>query len=436
MKPTRTNPRTAGGKDGEDEVFSGSIPGADVNSPGFSRRSFLRAAVLAGAAATIGACDLDASVSTKLSGRKPVWKHTFATKDTGFITPGFLSDDQLPYSLAVSDTMLYASFEGRLYAFDTSGRQRWEAPYGQYDASGDYGPTAPRLLDGVLYTVRNDPGGRGTLQALDPATGRLTWHFSPGAYLSPPSASAGRVVVCNSRYLYGLDAATGRQLWRVGGGSQLYLGVPGITGDTACIVGIGGILDAVDTRTGDVRWSRPRDPSAANKFDQHAFITGDDGVFYVRDVYNRLQAVSASDGKVHWTNQDTPQGPNAAVLSGGVLYVAGHGDNAGVLAIDPGTGKTRWRAPVPAPQPVINASPAVADGVVSVTGEGLLFTLDAATGKQRWTARITDSVDTRVPLSGPAAADRLVFVLCKDEAITDDAGNKDGPVDHLYAYRI
>ncbi|WP_433150606.1 PQQ-binding-like beta-propeller repeat protein [Actinomadura nitritigenes] len=403
---------------------------------GFSRRSLLRAALLAGAAGMAGACDDAAGVlSNKLSGRRPVWKHTFKTGDTGFVTPGSTSNDLFPYSVTASGGMLYVSFEGKLYAFDTAGHEHWESPYGQYDASSQYGPTAPQVLDGVLYTVRNEPGGKGTLQALDPTTGRLVWSFSPGAWLTPPSAAGGRVVVCNMRYLYGLDAATGRQLWRVGRGSDLFLGVPAITGGTACAVDVDGILHGVTAKAGDLRWSQSDGPSLINgRFDQRSHTIGADGVFYVRDAL--LRAVSASDGKVRWTNGAVPDAQNAAVSSGGLLYVSGHGEHPGVLAVDAATGGTRWQAPIPDPNGTLDASPAVAGGAVSVTVKGKLVNLDAATGRPRWTALIRNSNNGAVPLSGAAAANGLVVVLCKDEADVDDAGDKDGPVDHLYAYRL
>lgn len=403
---------------------------------GFSRRSLLRAALLAGAASMAGACDDAAGVlSNKLSGRKPAWKHTFKTGDTGIVTPGSTGDDLFPYSVTASGGMLYVSFEGKLYAFDAAGHQRWESPYGQYDASSQYGPTAPQVLDGVLCTVRNEPGGKGTLQALDPATGRLAWSFSPGAWLTPPSAAGGRIVVCNMRYLYGLDAATGRRLWRAGGGEGPFLGVPAITGDTACAVDVNGILRGVAARTGDLRWSQSDGPSLiSGRFDQRSHIIGADGVFYVRDAL--LRAVSASDGKVRWTSDAVPEAQNAAVSSGGLLYVSGHGEHSGAVAVDAATGGTRWQAPVPDPHGTLKASPAVADGAVSVTVDGKLVNLDAATGRPRWTAVINNSNDSGVPLSGAAAANGLVVVLCKDEADVDDAGSKDGPVDHLYAYRL
>lgn len=403
---------------------------------GFSRRSLLRAALLAGAASMAGACDDAAGVlSNKLSGRKPAWKHTFKTGDTGIVTPGSTGDDLFPYSVTASGGMLYVSFEGKLYAFDAAGHQRWESPYGQYDASSQYGPTAPQVLDGVLCTVRNEPGGKGTLQALDPATGRLAWSFSPGAWLTPPSAAGGRIVVCNMRYLYGLDAATGRRLWRAGGGEGPFLGVPAITGDTACAVDVNGILRGVAARTGDLRWSQSDGPSLiSGRFDQRSHTIGADGVFYVRDAL--LRAVSASDGKVRWTSDAVPEAQNAAVSSGGLLYVSGHGEHSVAVAVDAATGGTRWQAPVPDPHGTIKASPAVADGAVSVTVDGKLVNLDAATGRPRWTAVINNSNDSGVPLSGAAAANGLVVVLCKDEADVDDAGSKDGPVDHLYAYRL
>ncbi|MEU6747882.1 PQQ-binding-like beta-propeller repeat protein [Spirillospora sp. NPDC046719] len=76
---------------------------------------------------------------------------------------------------------------------------------------------APHVMEDTLYTVRNEPDGHGTLQALDPGTGRLRWSFSGGGWLSPPAASGGHVAVSSTDHLHGLDAATGKERWRACG---------------------------------------------------------------------------------------------------------------------------------------------------------------------------------------------------------------------------
>ncbi|MEU9023828.1 PQQ-binding-like beta-propeller repeat protein [Actinomadura sp. NPDC048394] len=390
------------------------------------RRTVLRGLALAGAAGLAAACGQGPDLSTKATGRKPLWKHTFATADNGHITPGSENDDLFPYSMAASDTTFYASFEGKLYAFDTAGRQLWQSPYGHYNASPMYGRTAPLVLEGTLYTLRNEPGGKGALQALDPGTGRLRWSFAPGGWLSPPAASGGHVAVSSTAHLHCLDAATGEERWRAGGIG--FPGGPAIADGVVCAVDARMYLAGLDVKTGRTRWHRSGSSTGgAGLFEPHSSITSDGDTVYIHSM-SGLWAVSARDGRVLWSGT-TAGGLTPVVPSGGVVYAAGTG---GVSAIT--AGNASWTVPVPHWASGADRPLAFAAGALIFTTDGRVSSVDARSGAPRWTAAIKDYADEDVPLSNAATANHIVCVLAKDEAVNDDAGNKDGPVDHLYAF--
>ncbi|MBO2465832.1 PQQ-binding-like beta-propeller repeat protein [Actinomadura violacea] len=391
-----------------------------------TRRTVLQGMVLAGAVGLAGGCGGNPDLSTKATGRKPLWKHTFTTADDGYIKPG--PTDLFPYSMTASDTTFYASYEGKLYAFDTAGRQLWQSPYGHYDASPMYGRTTPLVMEGTLYTIRNEPGGKGTLQALDPGTGRLRWSFSPGGPLSPPAASGGHVAVSSTAHLHCLDARTGKERWRAGGGPTRFPGAPAIADGVVCAVDAQMFLEGLDAATGRTRWHRSGGPGdTAGLFEAQSSITSDGDTVYLH-APSGLWAVSAHDGELRWSGT-AAGGLTRVTPASGLLYVAG---SDGVSAI--AAGRTSWTVPVPH-WAAGGARPlALADGTLAYTTDGRVAGLDTSTGTPRWTATVKDYTGEDVPLSNPAAANHVVCVLAKDQAATDDAGDKDGPVNHIYAF--
>lgn len=119
---------------------------------------------------------------------------------------------------------------------------------------------------------------------------------------------------------------------------------------------------------------------------------------YVYDGDGEVMAVDASTGKVQWKTMVAPYGKDGSawriwrkrVADGGVsggpgvgngLVVAG-GRNGEVVALDAATGTERWRAKVTSE---VIAPPLVAgDRVVVRSNDGRTFGLDAADGTRRW----------------------------------------------------
>ncbi|MET7988773.1 serine/threonine-protein kinase [Streptomyces sp. NPDC005281] len=95
-------------------------------------------------------------------------------------------------------------------------------------------------------------------------------------------------------------------------------------------------------------------------------------------------AVDPNSGKVLWSRSDTGKASTfatpAPVLSGGLLLV-GDGEGHRLIALDPGTGATRWSRDVTR----YDGRIAHVDGMVLLTGpDSEVIALNAATGEEKW----------------------------------------------------
>ncbi|MCE3285713.1 MAG: hypothetical protein K0R70_1969, partial [Steroidobacteraceae bacterium] len=107
----------------------------------------------------------------------------------------------------------------------------------------------------------------------------------------------------------------------------------------------------------------------------------DSGTLYAASRDGEIEAIDPATSKTRWTAEtkaDLSAGPGV----GGNLVVVGTNDGD-VIAFDT-TGKRLWKTDV---KGEVLAAPLVADGRVIVrTVDGRLRSLDAATGKEQWSA--------------------------------------------------
>ncbi|MDD1057217.1 PQQ-like beta-propeller repeat protein [Streptomyces cocklensis] len=219
------------------------------------------------------------------------------------------------------------------------------------------------------------------LTAHDPPT-----KFSPGAYL--PLAKGGLDVIAldgRKAYTYGtdsgvivaLDLATGDQ---VGEGARPQGNLPdrygesgeddeaplceqhppavGTTGSTRIAVGVfptvaegtGTTADtstyelvALDTQTGEAAWNAPLGISVGGDFCHVAGISGGVAVVVLGGSFGppNTYGVDLQSGKVVWTAE---QFEAQSVQGAHVVGVDSSGDGGVVVALDPATGRTQWRA--------------------------------------------------------------------------------------------
>jgi outer membrane protein assembly factor BamB len=121
------------------------------------------------------------------------------------------------------------------------------------------------------------------------------------------------------------------------------------------------------------------------------------GVIYSQDLESNVQAIDLESGDVLWTKryEQPDQGPNGVVVANGRVYGA---TSTAAFALDQETGKEIWSVPLARNENEgIDMAPGYNDGRVFVStvpgtatafyegeGVGVLWALDAKTGKKLW----------------------------------------------------
>jgi outer membrane protein assembly factor BamB len=143
-------------------------------------------------------------------------------------------------------------------------------------------------------------------------------------------------------------------------------------------------------------WSLPLKAQSKYGADASSPIVAN-GVVYSQDLASNVQAISLKSGKVLWTKayESPDQGPNGIVVAAGRVFGA---TATSAFALDQRTGREVWQVSLAkSPLDGIDMAPGYHDGLVYVStvpgnnqkfyGEGsvgVLWALDANTGKQVW----------------------------------------------------
>lgn len=243
-------------------------------------------------------------------------------------------------------------------AFDArTGRALWRMPTVTWTLEGgrERAAIAPPFGASGLVFVQDVTRG---ISALDPRNGRVVWsHPLAGSSSEPASASAGTIYVPS-----GTDP----------GPPSGWLG--------------GTVVQAIDARTGAVRWTAP---TKGNIPTPPVLAAGT--VFVYTDNGWPSLAIDVGTGAI--VRRFHRYGLQFPAASGGVL-VAGVGVGARhqrVAAIRAKTGERLWVKRTPNGLGIL--TPTIIGGTAYVTsnqGGDLLYALDLATGRRRWMVHLND----------------------------------------------
>ncbi len=341
---------------------------ADIGEAGNFRTRLTAEPVVAGG--RVFTMDSDGAVAAwDLAGGKQIWSQPTKPEDS--------RSGNIGGGIAAAGGRIYAATgRAELVVLDAgNGNIVWRKPLPAPARS------APTVVDKALYVCTVDQ----TLVALNSENGARLWLYQAtkadaGILASAsPAFSSGLVVAgFESGDLAAVRADTGNLAWSDNLGSlkgstsllefATVRGAPVIEDNLVYAIGFGGLMAALDLRTGRRVWER--DIAGGNT----PWLAGD--TLYVITADQRAAAVSKEDGSVHWVT-DLPRFENpkktkglitwaGPVLIGGKLVAVSSDQHMSVM--DPIDGKIVSTTELDAPA---SMAPIVAQGVV------LLLTDDA-----------------------------------------------------------
>ncbi|MFE5077949.1 PQQ-binding-like beta-propeller repeat protein [Streptomyces halstedii] len=274
-------------------------------------------------------------------------------------------------------------------------------------AAGALGSLDALAVVGDVVLVSGDP-----LVGRDIATGKRRWS-RPGVAVPGARLVLGgdTLYLASGQYdgdVVGLDTATGKETWRSHLGSRYTLPRP-VGADTDRVYVVAGILEkdlssrhnviaAIDLRTGKAVWSERRDAGTEESGITSA-VLGDRLVY--TDHRENLTVRDTATGRQLWTKKISRSNFARIAVHDGAVFVA---DGRSLRSFDVDGGTERWS--LKADEFSSFNGPAVLDGVLYASDSGRsVWAVDPATGKRRW--RNTTLTDTAAPVQFAKVGDTL-----------------------------
>ena len=260
---------------------------------------------------------------------------------------------------SVRGSVYVGASDRRVYALDARGLFLWSFQ------AGDNVATRP-LVAGAVVVVGSEDGW---IYGLDADTGKERWRMDAGApVVSAPALAQGTaqsdpqggslsddravaIVGSDRGTVYALDAASGEELWRYDASGAVE--APIVVADgRAYVASHAGAVAALDVADGAVLWTGSVSPSGRASSVLPAVRTapavGDDLVAIV-DQFGLLVALDAADGHMRWTLNDRGYVGPPVLVEGGMIVA---GKDGGVFRIDlDGRPSGAWPTP-PSPDAV------------------------------------------------------------------------------------
>jgi eukaryotic-like serine/threonine-protein kinase len=206
---------------------------------------------------------------------------------------------------------------------------------------------------------------------------------------------------------------------------------PAVVGDTVYVGSNDNNLYAINLETGVLRWKFKTESRVASS----PAVAG--GVVYFGSYDGNFYAVDAATGQLKWKfatggerrfagkhlhgslpAAETMPDPFDVYLSSPTVWenavYFGSGDG-NVYSLDAASGNLKWKFQT---GDVVHASPAVADGTVFVgSWDSYFYSLDAASGKEKWRFKTGEDPDIHNQVgiqSSAAVGDGVVYFGCRD----------------------
>lgn len=234
---------------------------------------------------------------------------------------------------------------------------------------------------------------KGTLYALQAASGEKIWSFSTQAitryskgwdyFISSP-VLAGKYVIFGSgdHFIYALNKKKGTVAWKYDAGNMVR-STPVVVADVLYCGTMQGEMLALSVKKGKLKWAFK---AKGNKY----FPIGEflfkplvyNGMVYAGSRDASFYALNAATGALKWNIKD-PMGAwyTTAIAEGDTVYAASS-DGHYVQALDPATGKEKWKC---MSDNLVFSTPAIHKGVLYFGGhDDHIYAADAASGDLLW----------------------------------------------------
>jgi hypothetical protein len=272
--------------------------------------------------------------------------------------------------------------------------------------SSDDPQSSPTIADGVVYVGTHT----GKLLAINASNGVALWSYQSGGDIHSTPAVSDNMVYFGSydNSVYAIDASTGTLVWRVQISDHVQSS-PAVANGVVYIASSDANVYAFNATNGELLWSFP-----THSGDIGASPAVVNGIVYISDNGGEVWALNAYTGAAIWKFSAGDTAYSSPAVVNGVVYVGGDtlADGA-VYALDASSGAKLWS--FSASNLWVYSSPSVANGVVYVgsydhdatdigVNNGLLFALDASTGKMLWSYPVGTEV-----LDSPIVANNVVY---------------------------
>ncbi|MCI2420256.1 PQQ-binding-like beta-propeller repeat protein [Saccharopolyspora sp. K220] len=292
---------------------------------------------------------------------------------------------------------------------------------------------SPVVVGGVAYIGIRDENGidNSGIDAVEMGTGRTLWHFGTDSSVhGTPAVHDGMVYVPSVRgTLYALDTATGQLKWKreaerpdpplerrsvsyyspsIADG-RVYWAYQTRHGKAAT-----GLLTALDPKTGAAIWETPM---TGNRMSDGTPAVADGRIYVGEQLTDRVIAYDAATGARLWTSDTNPDGGSqdaAPAAAGGRVFI-GYGN--AVIARDATTGTRLWtyQSPDSGFGDSTSAAPAVAGNTLYMGfPDGRVTALDVSTGTVVWSVRLPGRPYHGGVSSSPAVSGNTVYVGAND----------------------
>lgn len=280
---------------------------------------------------------------------------------------------------AIAGNFVYApALEGYLYCIErSSGNVVWKYRSIRSTDEDEFAPgfkAAPLIAAGTVFVGDED----GYLHAVDAATGRPRWAspFETGAEIAGGVAfwENRLILASHDSFLYCLSL-DGEQIWKFGTQDRINCS-PAIVDHFTFVSGCDSKLRVIDIRNGEETLA----------VDMQDYLIASPAVvqdaLYVGSHGGVVTAVNWKTGEVQWRYEGRrPMSIHASAVATDDLILVGSHDKL-MHAIDRRTGESRWTFPTRAR--IECSAAAVDDRIFFGSGDGNIYGLALDTGKEVW----------------------------------------------------